>query len=166
MAPSTHLSLLRTCRQIDSEAKYLPLALGTLSFDDMVTFYTLMLHGRLSEEQRHAVLSLTVVLQPDVRVQDWGDGRTTDQILIASPWSLIEKLAVVLRARYGLPMLPKVSRNHVQFDKKGMDIIGIKFGGRRGLPMEETWDRCRKDLLRQRPGLEVTVKFAIGGGGG
>jgi hypothetical protein len=160
------LSLLRTCRQINSEAKYLPLALGTLSFDNMVTFYTLMLYGRLSEEQRHAVSSLTVLLHPDVRAQDLGDCRTTDQILIASPWPLIEKLAVVLRARYGLPMLPKVSRIHVQFDKKGMDILGIKVGGRRSLLMEEAWDRWRKDLLRQRLGLRVTVEFAIGGGGG
>jgi hypothetical protein len=165
MAPSTHLSLLRTCRQINSEAKYLPLALGTLSVDHLSTLGMLILRRILCEGQRHTVSSLTFVLRPYVRVLDLAYDRNADHYIRPSTQYLIDKWTSALSTFSGLPMLPEARKLYIQLDKQGMDISAdqdmheIKVGGRRNSRMEETWDRFRKDLLRQRPGLEITSEL-------
>jgi hypothetical protein len=117
MAPSTHLSLLRTCRQINSEAKYLPLALGTLSVDHLSTLGMLILRRILCEGQRHTVSSLTFVLRPYVRVLDLAYDRNADHYIRPSTQYLIDKWTSALSTFSGLLMLPEARKLYIQLDK-------------------------------------------------
>jgi len=148
------LGLTRTCRQTYAEAKYIPLALGTLSFSN--TFDVEVQLRSMGSQQRGYISSLTIQLKEG---QHWGQWESWSRQFYGRfpPWWRAENLTFTM-----LPGLKQITVRMRFLNELGSYLGVLNLGEQETkarASVEELFGDTVEFLGELNPGVKVTCEL-------